>query len=220
MGQHRTSDLSRSAAHVARFPGAPMRSALSRAVRGAVVVLTSAALLAGCAGAGTLLRASDFDGVKDADHSTTLPPGRVWCYGVASDAGQSVTRQSTLVFDEKNRVVAGAAVITHKGATADEMLAEAELDAEDCARGAETSEAASIEPLMDLGRGVLGWRFVDDSIEYADGTTGRWGEFALVPLDDSHLLAVGFETVDDDPPVDLDELLRIARERAERSLHD
>jgi hypothetical protein len=197
-----------------------MTDPFHRAARGAVVVLAAAALLVGCAGGGTLLRASDVEGVKDADHSITLPPGRVWCFGVASDAGQSVTRQSTLVFDEKNRVLAGAAVITHEDATADEMLAEAELDAEDCARGAEGSEAASIEPLMDLDRGVLGWRFVDDSIEYADGTTGRWGEFALVPLDENHLLAVGFETVDDDPPVDLDELIRIARERAERSLDD
>ena len=135
-------------------------------------------------------------------------------------AGQRVTQQSTLSFAEDYRVAAGAAVVTHERADAAEMLAEYALGADACTRLQERSSKHSFEPLAGLDDGAVGWRTVDDSVEYDDGTTGRWGEFALVPLDDTHLLAVGFATVDDDPPVDLDELIRIARERAEGMVDD
>jgi len=57
---------------------------------------------------------------------------------------------------------------------------------------------------------VVAWRTRDSG--------GHWGEFAVMPLDDARVLAVGFVTDQEDPPADLDDLIRLAEQGARQVL--
>ena len=80
-----------------------------------------------------------------------------------------------------------------------------------CTATAEEYTGLSIEPLSGLAADAQGWRLRDD-------THDLWGELAIVPVDSSHILLVGFETETDqaEPPVELDELIRLGLEGVER----
>ncbi|QZN86020.1 hypothetical protein [Cellulomonas sp. C5510] len=86
------------------------------------------------------------------------------------------------------------------GEQIDQFVSSAEL----CSTLIEAGEAISG---IDAGDSrVVAWRTQDSD--------GHWGEFAVMPLDDARVLAVGFETDGDDAPADLDDLIRLAEQGA------
>jgi hypothetical protein len=170
-----------------------------------------ALLLSGCGSSPVLLDESDFAGVDSATQNSdrALAPGWTWCDGLRSGIYvQGAVVSSSLVFGEQSR--AGATIIDRSadGAMADYLLEQYAQEATLCAGSAAVQQGNSIEPLPGLDDGALGWT--------TRTSDGEWGEYALIPLDEWRLLAVGFQTFDDEPPVDLDELIEHAREGAEQ----
>lgn len=191
---------------------------MPRRPRSAVVTaLTLAVLVAGCTtSSSTLLNASDFRGVAEADHGpTSMPPGRTWCSELSITNRQSAP-QSTLVLSEDGWTAVGAVILVGGSSSAAELLDELEEGAADCLAAAESAEGYSIEQLTGLEAGAVGWRTSDQTIEGPEGGLALWGEYVALPLDGTHLLAVGFETDEQQAPVELDELVRLAREGVER----
>jgi hypothetical protein len=89
------------------------------------------------------------------------------------------------------------------------VLRDIEEAAEQCALEARPDGLGTpIERLDNLEADAVGWRTEDSE--------GRWGEDAVVPLDRWRVLAYGFATDAEIPPMDLDELDDLAREGAER----
>ncbi len=75
------------------------------------------------------------------------------------------------------------------------------------------SEAELLSGLPDR---AVGWHTRDDSIQWADGDEDLWGELAALAVGPSDLLVVGFETDPERARVEVDELLRLAREGVDR----
>lgn len=92
---------------------------------------------------------------------------------------------------------------------ADAFIAHLESTAETCAQSPKIDNGFSIEPLPDLDPGAVGWRTGYPGIP-------RWGEYVVIPLDERRLLAVGFETNEAEPPVDMDHLVELAKQGAEQ----
>lgn len=133
-------------------------------------------------------------------------PGWTWCSGLAPDDLPSVS--TALGFG--SRGTAGASIIDPgsgvlSGAYLLDRMAER---GERCVATADRARDRGIEPLTDLTEGAVGWR-----THAADGT---WGEYVLLPVDGDRVLAVGFVTSDDEAPVDLDELVELARAGVDR----
>jgi hypothetical protein len=184
-------------------------TAAHRAALGAVLGVTLA--LAGCTASPTLLDESDFEGIQvvEQNKGESLAFGWTWCNALRPRTFPStrVTANSFFAFDQY--VYLGATIIDNRDSdrTADELLDRFDAYAEMCATSdAVTIHGYSIEPLTGLSEGEEGWR--------TRTTDGEWGEYVVIKLDDWRLLAVGFTTNQDEPPVDIDELMRLAREGA------
>jgi len=168
-------------------------------------------LLPACGSSPVLLDEGDVPGVESATQNSdrALAPGWTWCDGLRSGIYvQGPVISSSLVLGEWSR--AGATIIDRSddGAMAEYLLEEYAQEATLCAGSAAVQQGNSIEPLTGLPEGALGWT--------TRTSDGEWGEYALIPLDEQRLLAVGFATTEDEPPVDMDELIEHAREGAEQ----
>lgn len=135
-------------------------------------------------------------------------PGWTWCDGIGSHLYAPTDAPSTwLSFGSAGD--AGAVLMDrHRdGASAEYLIDTITEQAEVCAASSTVARGSSIEPLAGLDDGEVGWR-----TERADG---EWGEYVLVPIDEWRVLAVGFATKEASAPVDLYDLVSIAREGAQ-----
>lgn len=159
-----------------------------------------------------LLDPEDFPGVTRTDQNAqNSPPGWTACDLSVGDWLSDEGPDTALEFGEDQR--AGAAIaVQPSSSTRDvpEMIDYLSGLAEMCAAGnSATSGRFSIEPLSGLAPGEVGWR-----TRYEDPL--RWGEYVVIPLDEHRLLAVGFETDQEEPPVDMDRLVELAKQGAEQ----
>jgi hypothetical protein len=160
-----------------------------------------------------LLDPDDFHGVvRSQQGEPTVPPGWTNCdlsVGVWIREGAP---DSSLDFGD-GRWAAAAIAERPEGRglyeDAQDFLEHLESTAERCALSPKTDNGFSIEPLQGLQPGEVGWR-----TGYLD--TPRWGEYVVIPLDENRLLAVGFETNEAEPPVDMDRLVELAKQGAEQ----
>lgn len=168
-------------------------------------------LLAGCSSSPVLLSEDDVPDVTLTEQNTDLAiaPGWTFCDAISPDVYLRAPVVGTW-FELGGGATAGASVLDRgsDGLSADLVLEQIEAAADQCALESETypGSGQAIEPLADVdafGAGALGWR-----TEAGDGT---WGEYVVLPLDASRVLTVGFTTQQEDPPVDLRDLV----ERAE-----
>lgn len=99
---------------------------------------------------------------------------------------------------------------TYDAGDTDVVIEEMTANASRCAAPAAATDdpETSLEPLTGLDDGAVGWRTYDGP--------RVWGEYAVIPLDETHLLAVGFETDKPEPPIEINELIRLALEGVER----
>ncbi|WP_282944799.1 hypothetical protein [Cellulomonas endometrii] len=178
---------------------------------GAVLVAGAALVLSRCGADPVLLDESDFTGVTATSHRDWIgvTPGPTWCDGIGSEQfTKGASPGSALGFGERG--AAGATIIDRSsyGAPAEYILELLERGATSCAESEPTTRGYSIEPLTGLAEGEVGWT--------TRTSDGEWGEYVLIPLDEWRLLAVGFSTSEDEPPVEMDELIERAREGAEQ----
>ncbi len=191
-----------------RGPGAASSTA---GTTGVVATLALSLALAGCTQPDpTLLDADDVEGVVEATHDAdeATAPGWTWCSPLDPYAYFRLTPTSRLRFD--GRASAGATIVDRSadGYSSDYLLAAFEEKAQLCVDGLNAADGDTIEPLTGLGADTVGWR--------TETAEGGQGELALIRLDDARLLVVGVETDQAELPVSLDELIRLAREGAER----
>lgn len=176
------------------------------------LVAVLAAALAGCTSPSTLLDAADFDGVVESAHDEdgAFAPGWTWCTELnpyAYVVGASPT--SLLTFAGRTQVGATIVDRSGEGLSAEAVLGLVEERASRCAQNdTATGSGYVIEPLTGLDDDAVGWR--------TETGEGEHGEFAVLTLDSSHLLAVGWATDQPEPPLELDELIRLAREGVDR----
>ncbi|GIG36925.1 hypothetical protein [Cellulomonas pakistanensis] len=174
-----------------------------------VVVVTS---LAACSSPPVLLDEGAVDDVASAEQNTefAIAPGWTWCSAISpSGTMREPYTGSRFELDDGSSV--GATVLDRRaeGLTSAKLLGDLVADADQCTLEARPDGlGTSIEPLTDLEQDAHGWRTRDPE--------GRWGEYVVVPLDEWRVLAYGFVTRSEEPPVDLDELGELAREGAER----
>lgn len=209
MGRIRTGDVRAAAVTVAGV-AAVVRNRVPTRV-GVVATLALGLALSGCTRPDpTLLDPGDVDGVVEATHDAdeATAPGWTWCSPLDPYAYFRLTPTSRLRFD--GRASAGATIVdrTADGFSADYLLATFEEKAQLCEDGLNAADGDTIGPLTGLGADTVGWR-----TETADG---RQGELALIRLDDARLLVVGVETDQAELPISLADLMRLAREGAER----
>lgn len=176
-----------------------------------VVGVAVVAALGACADDPVLLDGDDFPGVQGTTQNTRSGnvPGPTWCDGIAADTFAAPSSPGT-VLDFGAQGSAGAVIIDRSGdgIGSDYVLAKLQEQADLCGDSDAASEGSTIEPLPGLAEGAVGWT--------TRRSDGEWGEYVLVPLDESRLLAVGFSTTQDDAPVDLDDLVDRATAGAER----
>lgn len=179
-----------------------------------LLALGVSAALAGCAGSQGLLDGDDFDGlVKIVQDDDVILPGATWCGLYVDVWAEGPWHMSTLMFDDGTWAAAMIVDRTADGESAAETMQRIDEDAARCPEDTwAVQEGHSIEPLDGLAEGELGWRTRE--------ANGRWGEYVLVPLDEWRFLAVGFETDQEQPPVDMDELVSRAKEGAARFPND
>lgn len=174
---------------------------------------TALVLLAGCSSSPVLLSEDDVTDVTVAEQNTDLAiaPGWTFCDEISPNVYLRAPVVGTW-FELADGSTVGATVLDRRadGLSADLVLEQLEAAADQCALESETypGSGQTIEPLDDLDDSALGWR-----TQTADGT---WGEYVVLPLDESRVLAVGFTTEQDDPPVELSELVDLAAAGAER----
>lgn len=199
------------------------RSVLVATTAAPVLALTLA--LAGCTDPEpTLLQESDFGDVFAAHHDPRLQtyvPGPLWCSNlqpsfflathdaisvISLDSGDRYPWVGAMVGSDSYEMGDTDFVVDQMKTRADWCGAG---DEDDPDQSSESQSGWSLEPLIGLGDGAVGWRARDDD-------HGEWGEFAVIPLDETHLLAVGFETDKPEPPIEINELIRLALEGVER----
>ncbi|WP_213284315.1 hypothetical protein [Cellulomonas hominis] len=173
-------------------------------------MVTGLLVLGGCGSSPVLLEESDFTGVQaEQQNEAAYAPGWTWCDALRPSSyidGGAVS--SSLTFGDRERAAATIIDGSPDDLPADYMLEQYEAQADSCARSDATTRGYSIEPLTGLGEGEVGWT--------TRTSDGEWGEYVLIPLDEWRLLAVGFQTSEDEPPVDRAELVEHAREGAEQ----
>lgn len=151
-----------------------------------------------------LLNASDFEGVDEVVHDEGVPRAWTWCRSLdASDLFGHDGAASRLSFGDGG--LAGATLVDGwtVGVPADHNLEHIKDSAERCADGEGPS---MIEELTDLDEDAVGWR--------TESSGGEWGEYVVIKLDDWRVLAVGFSTREPTAPVEIGELVQLAREGA------
>ncbi|WP_282944798.1 hypothetical protein [Cellulomonas endometrii] len=166
--------------------------------------------LAACGSSPVLLEKSDFTGVQaEQQNEEAYAPGWTWCDALRPSFyidGGAVS--SSLTFGDRERAAATIIDGSTDDLPADYMLEQYEAQADSCARSDATTRGYSIEPLGGLAEGEVGWT--------TRTSDGEWGEYVLIPLDEWRLLAVGFSTSEDEPPVEMDRLVELARQGAEQ----
>lgn len=185
--------------------------------RGALQVLVLAlgigVALAGCAGSPTLLDDSDFTEAVNVTHGRNVnPPGWTWC-NLDKDVWENGSAGSALNFDGREwaaATIVDGTVLPRDPLPSAKIMREAKETAWACEAMADDMADANfaIEPLDGLSEGAIGWR--------TRVVGGKWGEYVMVPLDAWRLLVVGFETDQEQPPVDIDKLVSLATEGAVR----
>ena len=177
--------------------------------RRAVALLGATVLLSGCASEPVLLDGDDVDGVVSTTQNDggALAPGWTWCDDLRPGlyTGADVV-SSFLTFEDESRAGATIIDLSEDTRSVDYLLEQYEAGADLCAEN--VAEGYSIEPVTGLDGGALGWT--------TRRSDGEWGRYVLVPLDDVRLLAVGFSTTGEEPPVELSELVDLAEAGAER----
>lgn len=181
------------------------------ALRALVLTLGIGAVLAGCDASPTLLDDSDFTEAVDVTHGRNVnPPGWTWC-SLNLDVWQNGSAGSALNFDDSAwaaATIVDGTLLPARPRPSAEIMREASETAWACDATAEDIADTNvvIEPLDGLAEGAIGWR--------TRVVGGKWGEYVMVPLDPWRLLVVGFETDQEQPPVDMDELVSLAIEGA------
>jgi hypothetical protein len=167
-------------------------------------------VLAGCGSSPVMLDEADFDDVQTVHQNEgAFAPGWTWCDALRPSRyidGGAVS--SSLTLGDRERAAATIIDGAPDDLPAEYMLEQYEQQADACASADPTTRCYSIEPLTGLGDGAVGWE--------THTSDGEWGEYALIPLDEWRLLAVGFSTFEDEAPVDMDELIEHARDGAEQ----
>ena len=165
-----------------------------------------------------LLDADDFPGVERAyQNERSAPPGWTSCDLSVSGWVRQGGPDTELIFGQGQR--AGAAIGVEPGPLsggAAEEIAYLERTAAICADSEKTERGFSIEPLTGLDDGAVGWRTKQEGYVRGDQEVSVWGEYVVIPLDEHRLLAVGFETDQEEPPVDMDRLVELAKQGAEQ----
>lgn len=180
--------------------------------RGWPVLVVGAVTLGACSAPPVLLDAGDFEDVTIAEQNTSysIAPGWTWCDEMSPNLYMGDPVQGTwLEVDGGPSVGATLLDRSERGQSADDVVATVISKADQCVLSSETiGSGRAIEPLEGLESGAFGWRTEDPD--------GVWGEFVIVPLDETRVLAYGFATDRGDAPVDLDHLGDLARAGAER----
>lgn len=183
-------------------------SRLRSAGRAAVVGVVLALALAGCGSSSpVLLDKSDFEGVEEVVYDEGGAQGWTWCDDLSASNLLGYDGATTwLSFGAYNQ--AGATLVDGwaPGLSADFNLERIKYSAEQCADGDAPSLGYTIEELTDLDEDAVGWR--------TESSDGEWGEYVVIKLDDWRVLAVGFSTREPTAPVEIGELVRLAREGA------
>lgn len=168
-------------------------------------------VLAGCSDPEpTLLDEDDFGDVVTAVHNSddAVTRGQLWCSPLDPRVYYRTAPTSRLKLESGS---VGATIVDQSdssGSTADEFMDSFGDSAALCADGLGALDGDTIEPISGLGEDGVGWR--------TETGEGYQGEIAFIKLDDARLLVVGIETDQAELPIELDELIRLAREGAER----
>jgi hypothetical protein len=165
-----------------------------------------------------LLAPEDFPGVVSAhQNGRSAPPGWTNCDLSISGWVRPGGPDTELIFGPGQR--AGAAIGVEpsplSGGSAGE-IAYLERTADTCADSEKTEHGFSIEPLPGLDDGAVGWRTKEEGYVRGGQEGYLWGEYVVIPLDEHRLLAVGFQTDQEEPPVDMDRLVELAKQGAEQ----
>jgi hypothetical protein len=180
--------------------------------RGWSALVVGVLLLGGCSTTPVLLDEDDFEDVTIVEQNTrySLAPGWTWCEEMSPNLYTSEPVQGTwLEVDGGPSVGATLLDRSGRGQSAEDVVADITAQADQCVLSSRTiGSGRFIEPLDGLEAGAAGWRTEDPD--------GVWGEFVVVPLDGTRVLAYGFATDRVDPPVDLDDLRDLAVAGAER----
>ena len=178
------------------------------------LALPVVALLAGCSSSPVVLSEGDFSDVTIVEQNSrfSIAPGWTWCQQL-SPLGLMESPVSGTWLEIGGGPAVGATILdrSDRGDDADDLLEEFRSAGEQCAVSARSIGTGRVIEPLDTGRpGVSAWRTADRN--------GMRGEFAVMPLDDARVLAVGFVTDQEDPPADLDDLIRLAEQGARQVL--
>lgn len=170
------------------------------------------ALVSACSSSPVVLSEDDFDDVTIVEQNTeyAIAPGWTWCRQLSPLDLMEEPVQGTWLEIGGGPAV-GATILdgSSGGEDADDLLEAFRSAADQCVLSARSiGTGRSIEPVEGLGTGVSGWRTEDRD--------GNRGEFAVLPLDDRRVLAVGFTTDREEPPADLAGLIELAKQGAEQ----
>lgn len=168
----------------------------------------------------TLLNESDFQGVREVVDGGGAPGWYSCIDGPYTKFRARVVATSRLLLPDYD-IVGATLLEASPPLSTEDLLDDFRAQAAECAEfwdyHPSDDESAlhrkSIVPLTDLDEGMVGWRIRDPSVNHGKGV---WTENLAIPLDDTHLLRVGFETGNDEPPVPREELIRLALEGVER----
>ena len=199
-------------------------AARRRPVRPLLGAAALVALLAGCSDEPEVPQLLDMDDVPGAvseDHEPGrwVLAGQGWCGMSTGPIGDRSGPYSRVGIGESRVQVEARIASNGPYEPAAELMAQVEADVQRCVDYLEERAAAgepldrTIEPLTGLDDGVLGWR----TRETPYGDSGDvWSEFALVQVTESKVLVVGVQTDEEEPPIDIEDLLAMALENAER----
>jgi hypothetical protein len=185
------------------------------------VALAAGGLLGGCTASADPVQLPDdlVDGAVSVAQNTSgsYAFGPTWCDTILARWWVGAERQaasrpevisSLFRFEDHGSVGATILDLSYDGTSAQDILDEVGDRAETCLTSDALDRGYAFEPLSGLPDGAVGWSSAT--------TAGMRGEYVLLPLDASRVLAVGAETTSDDAPIDLDDLIAAALQGAEQ----
>lgn len=186
-----------------------------RTVGSLPMVLVGALTLAGCSSP-TMLHPSDFGQTYDVTHDVKAAiPYSDWCNRIWSYDAQGVAASMFGIRGDGFTFVGAMLLEAEPGFTASDLLQDLTAGASACEDRAAETDFLWIEPLTGLPEAVVGWRNGDNA-RCRDEEARLWGELATQAVDDTHVLMVGFQTCSEEPPIEMDELIRLGLEGVER----